>query len=216
MKDEGIGIAGWLMADLVLVLAVIFLVLTPGIDAPPPEAEDLTTPTVTPTPTETATPPVGSCLAETDFRFSQIVIEGLSLGSVTWEQIANSPVRKDLDKSQEAAPTSVASLPPTPTALDYLMQRQKDGYRIALVETFAHARGSLEDIKLASEVNDAFFDELDSRSDRPTREIFLMPDEAREKWSADYLNRLTFEPGSARINLYFVRPPDEDCAATTG
>lgn len=33
MKDEHIGIAGWLLADLVLILAVIFLAMVPGQDA---------------------------------------------------------------------------------------------------------------------------------------------------------------------------------------
>lgn len=37
MNDEGIGIAGWLLADLTLVLALIFLALVPGrATAPPP------------------------------------------------------------------------------------------------------------------------------------------------------------------------------------
>ena len=30
MNDEGIGIAGWLLADLVLVLAIVFLAFTPA------------------------------------------------------------------------------------------------------------------------------------------------------------------------------------------
>ena len=33
MNDESIAIAGWLLADLVLVLALLFLALTPGRDA---------------------------------------------------------------------------------------------------------------------------------------------------------------------------------------
>ena len=36
MNDEGIGIAGWLLADLTLVLALIFLALVPGRAAAPP------------------------------------------------------------------------------------------------------------------------------------------------------------------------------------
>ena len=36
MNDEGIGIAGWLLADLTLVLALIFLALVPGRAASPP------------------------------------------------------------------------------------------------------------------------------------------------------------------------------------
>ena len=42
MNDEGIGIAGWLLADLTLVLALIFLALVPGrAAAPPPVIADI-------------------------------------------------------------------------------------------------------------------------------------------------------------------------------
>lgn len=55
MNDEGVGIAGWLLADLALVLAIVFLAFTPAALSSDPEPLD---PTPTPTAEPTVAPPV--------------------------------------------------------------------------------------------------------------------------------------------------------------
>ena len=53
MNDEGVGIAGWLLADLVLVLAIVFLALTPAALSGDSDIVE-----ATPTPEPTVAPPV--------------------------------------------------------------------------------------------------------------------------------------------------------------
>ena len=55
MNDEGVGIAGWLLADLVLVLAIVFLAFTPAAQSDEP-GEGEAAATATPTPTPVAPP----------------------------------------------------------------------------------------------------------------------------------------------------------------
>ncbi|MCY4509048.1 MAG: hypothetical protein OXG35_19135 [Acidobacteria bacterium] len=54
MNDEGIGIAGWLLADLVLVLAIVFLAFTPAAGSDEPDEAELPV-TAEATPTAKAT-----------------------------------------------------------------------------------------------------------------------------------------------------------------
>ena len=53
MNDEGVGIAGWLLADLALVLAIVFLAFTPAA-----LSDDLDIVEATPTPEPTVAAPV--------------------------------------------------------------------------------------------------------------------------------------------------------------
>lgn len=224
MDDEGIGIAGWLFADLMLVLALVFVAVGRGDDeaeavapTPTPVATATATPTPAPTPTPTATPTptptlaptataTPSCLYESDFRFDQIVLRDVTRGNVTGEQILNGYVRENLEKSQEGSTTWTPS-ESSSRALSFLRERQREGFRIALVETYSRDRSGVRgaDVALSEEVNDALFDTLEDRyftdDDRES---------VRDNRTGAYLWR-AFAPGEVRINLFFVKPPDEDC-----
>ena len=302
MNDEGVGIAGWLLADLVLVLAIVFLAFTPAA-----LSDDSAKPT--PTPEPTVAPPVidrigcekddqedGSiavlCEPElsggdvgtyrweaergwarrwtggdsfsasfggagavdltvtnaggehsaafpvlpppvrspegsevlTDFRFDQIVLEGMAINKVTWERtekiegIAESQtIRQDLKKGQEDVkksewcPQESESGCPTmdTTVRDFLQDKYDMGLRIALVETFAHAPTDGGHVKLARAVNDAFFEGITAKPEdggMGMEDLFIACQSAREDWFADYLDRVALGEGEVRINVFFVTP----------
>ena len=223
MDDEGIGIAGWLFADLMLVLALVFVAVGRGDDeaeavAPTPVATATATPTPsptlapTPTPTPTATPtptptPTPSCLYESNFRFDQIVLRDVTRGNVKGPLILSGYVREDLEKTEEGivwTPSESSS-----RALPFLRERQRDGFRIALVETFSRERQGAH-VALSREVNSVLFATLASAfpSSIP---IFTDPESVQRDRTGAYLWVTNFEPGEVRINLFFVKPPDEDC-----
>lgn len=292
MNDEGIGIAGWLLADLTLVLALIFLALVPGREAatgspPPPTeppaiadigcrqdggaapvvtceprvegerplryewevergaargglaAESLTaefagagwvrlvvaneggksqprTYPVLPEPAATPTPePAPSeLLYRAEFRFDQLVLSGIAGDRIASGAIPGARVRERLRKEQEdtrsaeIAERGWSEL----TAEELLRQRQADGYRIALIETFSHSAAADAHIALSRSVNEAFFAHLRERERPPDRCIFLNgPAAVRDDWTAAYLDRTELDVGSSRINLYFVWAPEADC-----
>ena len=296
MNDEGIGIAGWLLADLTLVLALIFLALVPGraaTEAPPPaeppviadigcrqdggaapvvtceprvvgerplryewevergvapgglDAETLTAefagagairlvvaneggksqprtypvlPAPTPAPTPEPTP--SELLYRAEFRFDQLVLSGIEGDRVAADDIADARVRERLRKEHEDTRSSEIG-EKTPEdggwskqkAENLLRQRQDEGYRIALIETFSHSEVTDAHIALSRNVNKAFFAYLqEEREHPPDRCIFLNgPDDVREKWTAAYLDRIALDARSSRINLYFVWAPDAGC-----
>ena len=299
MNDEGIGIAGWLLADLTLVLALIFLAVVPGRAATPPaaapppviadigcsHAAEAATPLVicepsvegeeplafaweveggdpegaldapaltagfggagwvklvvrnaggetdetypvippppAPEPTPEPTPEAG--LLRADFRFDQLVLSGIGSGPVSRGDIANARVREKLRKEQEDTPSG--SIPGGEWATsrgaelrgaDVLRRRQREGYRIALIETFSHAAGGDlsggdPHIRLSEAVNEAFFGYLRSNDGPPDRCIFLS-DAVSSDWTANYRDRTNLASGSSRINLYFVWAPGAPCA----
>ena len=292
MNDEGIGIAGWLLADLTLVLALIFLALVPGreaaTEAPPPPAEppaiaDIgcrqdggAAPVVTceprvegerllryewevergvarggldaetlkaefagagsitlvvaneggksqprtypvlpaPTPAPTPEPTPSELLYRAEFRFDQLVLSDIAGDRVAAGVIADARVRERLRKEQED--TRSAEIPEGGwselTAEELLRQRQTDGYRIALIETFSHSVVADAHIALSRSVNEAFFAYLQERGRPPDRCIFLNgPAAVRDDWTAAYLDRTDLDAGSSRINLYFVWAPDAGC-----
>ena len=107
MNDEGIGIAGWLMADLVLVLALVFLALTPG------RAADATSPPEA-TPIANATPVAAPVVRDIGCRSGESPdgwfdvsctpdIGGGGASSYTWEAEGGS------SRSSNDAPTFDAS-----------------------------------------------------------------------------------------------------------
>ena len=239
MDDEGLGIAGWLFADLVLVLALVFVAVSWGDDeadavapvatptpiptpTPPPTPAPTPTPTLTPAPTPAPTPsptptaaptptPAPSCRYESDFRFDQIVLRGVTRDTVTGALIfGRGNVLENREKSQEGIdlrPFDWSPADPPNSVLPFLWRRQGDGFRIALVETYSHARvGSHVD--LSQKVNEALFEELASHfSEFP---ILTGPNVPESRTGA-YQWISTFSPGEVRINLFFVKPPDEDC-----
>lgn len=237
MDDEGLGIAGWLFADLVLVLALVFVAVSWADDeadaiepvaattpTPTPTPSPTPTPTPTPAPTATATPmptpeptptptptPEPSCRYESDFRFDQIVLRGVTRASVTGSVIFETGnVREDLSKSEEfddLRPHDWDSANPPNRVLPFLWERQTSGFRIALVETFSHDRDGAH-IELSEKVNKALFEGLEERF--ATAGILAAAD-VPETSTGDYLATRTFERGEVRINLFFVKPPDEDC-----
>jgi hypothetical protein len=278
MNDEGVGLAGWLMADLVLVLAFIFLAMVPGREALVGEAlvgealvvEAPSIIAIDCTPTEPAvtelvmcsprvkgekpftyswtvsghgtpiserdessfkakfsavgaitlvasnekggaSPPFTlvvdplECTLITDFHFDQIVLTNIALGKVSWTDISTGRVSIDLSKDQEDENLNQRSELnwSDHKVSEYLRRQQKDGFQIALVETFAHSRIDDMHRPLAKQINEAFFTGLDTRTSLPNVEIFVDPEEALGKWFAAYRDE-SFPPGTARINLYFV------------
>ena len=285
MNDEGVGIAGWLLADLALVLAIVFLAFTPAAVS---NESELAEAMPTPTPEPTVAPPLildigceevdqgapsiavrcepqlgggavgtyrweadgGRALSYdasdffsasfggagavrltiknvggehsaafpvlpppvpvpagsevlTDFRFDQIVLLDVRLGSVGWDDIKAGAVRENLIKRQEDDPRSNAwSL--RSDVEGFLEAKRDQGLRIALVETFAHERSDRQlDVALAREINDAFFEGLVAAG---MGDIFMDCESPRQNWFADYLNRANLARGEVRINVFFVRP----------
>ncbi len=191
---------------------------------PPPTPTPTTT--TTPMPTPTATPTLAATPApteapdcsqvRTDFRFAQIVLTDAALDTVDWEDIAQGRVRENLIKSKEDDPAGEID---DGEWLDtggetFLRRKHGEGFRIALVETFSHAPGEPQagggdpHIRLSGQVNDVFVDGLN----RLGIDIFVDREAARENWFADYRDRSALRSGEVRINLYFVKPfDDEDC-----
>lgn len=204
MEDEGVGISGWLLADLVLVLAVVFLAMVPG---GPPALDSETTPTPTatraPTPAPTATPtPI--CRPEADFSFDQIVVSNVSSGSsVTATDIFAGQVRRQLTKDQETA--EITDTLAGETVQEYLSNRQGAGFRIALVEAWGRGETVDNGVRLAERLVDALVAGLLDRDKSPNAEIFLRDPDRRTEWSASYGFTAQHAKNTGRINLYFVR-----------
>ena len=278
MKDEGLGFAGWLLADLVLVLAIIFLAIVPG----DPEAKPFVAPTWSeiseeisrsdlwrdthfsggfaadgyPAPSFKVVdgslppgihldeahgllhgrperegsfefvvrasnqagaadlpfdlrvrPPLDECRPTASFRFSQIVVPYAQ--NASWQVLFAGRVRQELTKADELAQVSPQELANMPVAVDFLRQRQADGYQIALVETFGGNPG----VPLASAVNNELAEALRVQfPDSPTGVAFLLdPDAPRQQWSADYLATTALAAGEARINIYFMKALPVEC-----
>lgn len=215
MNDEGLGLAGWLLADLVLALAVVFLAIVPG-HAEPAAHDTSKSSSATPTPSVgTKSVHTGVCLPQTDFEFDQIDVRGVVPGRVTWAQIAESPVLTGLTKGQELLPIDNAAVVhkrSSLTAEQYLRQRESEGYRIALLETFGWSAPRPLSTDIAHSVNESFLKYLSARTSAPDGLIFLKPAAESETWVADYLST-TIKQGSARMDLYFVKALPGDCAS---
>lgn len=220
MNDEGIGIAGWLLADLTLVLALIFLALVPGrpaAQATPEQAAPTPTPTATASPTPTPTPTPEAAPSEqtyqATFNFDQLVLSDIGGTEIEPDAITDAQVREQLRKEQEDTEDGDIDDWSNLTAKRLLLRRQTEGWRIALIETFSRsAVASVGDVELSRIVNKAFFAYLRERRMPPDRCIFLGgPDAVEENWTAAYLDRTHLAAGSSRINLYFVWEPDAAC-----
>ncbi len=220
MDDEGLGIAGWLFADLVLVLALVFIavnwlddeedIIEPAAAAtetptptptPTPTTTPSPTPTPTPPPTPTATPTqTKACDSASDFSFDQIVLKGMTRGSVDGDLIINTGrVRTSVNKSKEFVVLDEGNLEDVHTAT-FLKLRYARGFRIALVETYSNS-GDGAHIALFDALEDVILGG-DGILAYPT-----VPDDR----TGAYLALNTFDVGEVRINLFFVKPPDEDC-----
>ena len=217
MNDEGIGIAGWLLADLTLVLALIFLALVPGRgpETEPEPAAPTPTPTATASPTPTPTPDAAPAeqTYQATFNFDQIVLSDIGGARIEPDAIADARVREQLRKEQEDTEDGVIEDWSNLTAQRLLHRRQTEGWRIALIETFSHsAVASVGNVELSRIVNKAFFAYLRERRTPPDRCIFLgTPDAVEDNWTAAYLDLTHLDAGSSRINLYFVWEPDAAC-----
>lgn len=221
MNDEGIGIAGWLLADLTLVLALIFLALVPGRAAEPEAPMPTPTPTVTASPTPTPTPEAlpDPGLPQADFGFDQLVLSGIGGDHSTdalAPAIAGAGVRPGLSKSDEDEEN-----PDTEgTGEAWLRQKQEQCWRIALVETFSRPLDTgtsrfLAGVELSKAVNEALFAWLGESEDGPPPNggIFYGGAGAvqEEKTAAYYdsFGNLGADRREARINLFFVK--DQAC-----
>ena len=222
MNDEGIGIAGWLLADLTLVLALIFLGSAAGRAAEPEASMPTPTPTVTASPTPTPTPEAlpDPGLPQADFGFDQLVLSGIGGDHSTdalAPAIAGAGVRPGLSKSDEDKKD-----PETEgTAEEWLRQKQDECWRIALVETFSRPLDADGDgrvqagLDLSRAVNEALFAWLGASEDGPPPNAGIFYGGAtavqEEKTAAYYdsfKDRGAYER-EARINLFFVK--DQAC-----
>ncbi len=144
---------------------------------------------------------------QTDFRFAQIVLTGAALGAVDWDEIANSQVREDVIKSAELDKIGDGDWSDS-RAEAFLREKLAEGLRIALVETFAHEPDG-NHVDLARHVNDAFSEGLRRAGIDILRDA---PAEGRWEWFGDYLAPKALVSQEVRLNLYFVKPfDDEDC-----
>ena len=144
-----------------------------------------------------------ACLYEVDFLFDQIVLRDVTRGSVTGALILRGSVREGLEKSEEG----IAWTPSNSSrrALAFLQERQRDGFRIALVETYSRDKQGAH-VSLSQEVNATLFATL--------ADHYFTDDDrggVRDNRTGAYLWTYPFEPGEVRINLFFVKPPGEDC-----
>ena len=92
---------------------------------------------------------------------------------------------------------------PPNRVLPFLWKRYRDGFRIALVETYSRDRASAH-IALSEEINDTLFSTLN-------KQYFTNLQTVRDSRTGTYLWTSTFALGEVRINLFFVKPPEEDC-----
>ena len=158
-------------------------------------------------PRSTVAVPSPECSAvQTDFRFAQIVLTGARLGAVSWDEIAAARVRVDVVKSAELAEIGADEWSDS-EAEPFLREKLGEGLRIALVETFSHERGGSH-VSLSEEANRVFFDGL--REDK--LEILRDPAPSAELWNwfGDYRAPSSLDSGEVRLNLYFVKPFDDD------
>lgn len=116
-------------------------------------------------------------------------------------------VREGLTKEEELGEYDWPPLDQFNPVRPFLKRRYQDGFRIALVETFSHERGGSH-IELSKEVNAALFAALDERF--PAYSILAAPNVSDTSTGA-YLATSALSGGEVRINLFFVKPPDEDC-----
>ena len=140
------------------------------------------------------------------FEFDQIVVPNAQ--GADWRQLLTGRVRQGLTKADELAPVAAQELIDMPDAMEFLIARRANGYQVALVETF----GGSPNTALAGAVNDELAVALRAEFlDSPSDVAFLLhPDAPRRQWSADYLAN-SIPPGSARINLYFVKALPVEC-----
>lgn len=200
MNDDGLSLSGWLFADMVLVLALVFLAIVPGAKPVPHP------PTVIPTVVDG-----GRCVPQSNFQFDQIVVGDVRIGQVTWERIAAGRVRLSLTKAEESGELAANAEYSPLSAGRYLAQRQSDGYRIALTETFGWVSADSRSTDLAKQVNAELRRGIEAgREPGLSRAVFLRPDDPPERWSINYLDG-TINPNSARINVFLVRDLPEDC-----
>lgn len=173
MDDEGIGIAGWLFADLMLVLALVFVVVGRGDDEAEAVAPTVTptvtatatatptaTPTPTPTPTPTATPtatptptptptatptPVNECVsqADPDIAFDQIIVNSPN-NVASWKNIIDGEIRTGVTVAEMDKSYERSEIDGR-SVLDYLQDKQVAGFRIAVIQTFSWT-GILRDV----------------------------------------------------------------------
>jgi len=151
-------------------------------------------------------PPENQCRPEASFEFDQIVVPNAQ--GADWRQLLTGRVRQGLTKADELAPVAAQELIDMPDAMEFLIARRANGYQVALVETF----GGSPNTALAGAVNDELAVALRAEFlDSPSDVAFLLhPDAPRRQWSADYLAN-SIPPGSARINLYFVKALPVEC-----
>ena len=231
MNDEGIGIAGWLLADLTLVLALIFLALVPGRAAEPETPMPTPTPTVTASPTPTPTPEAlpDPGLPQADFGFDQLVLSGIGsdhTADALAPAIAGAGVRPGLSKSDEDAKSpgtegTAGEWLWEGTAREWLRQKQEECWRIALVETFSRPLDAESDgrvqasLDLSKKVNEALFAWLGESEDGPPPNggiFYGGADAVQEEKTAAYFSSFgdrTADRREARINLFFVK--DQAC-----
>ena len=127
----------------------------------------------------------------------------MTRGSVTGSLILRGYVREGLEKSQEGIGWTPSDS--SRRALLFLRERQQDGFRIALVETYSRDRQGAH-VRLSQEVNAALFATL--------ADHYFTDDDregVRDNRTGAYLWTFPFEPGEVRINLFFVKPPGEGC-----
>jgi len=163
-------------------------------------------------------PEVGplDCATRADFRFDQLLVRGISDKSarvanpVTSSQIANAEVSIELTKGQETNDfVSFRHEGGNPlTALEHLLKRERNGFQLALVETFGYLLGDEEmSTHRAIAVNKAFLTWVRASApapEAPPENLFLnQRNVPNEDWVANYVSK-QIDAGTARINLYFV------------
>lgn len=142
------------------------------------------------------------------FRFDQIVFCGAIRHQVDWKQISTGRVRENVSKDEELSGEWCGS--GDGGALTFLRRKQKEGYRIAMVETFSNLNRTLN-TELSDEVNGEFYTGLAMALDADVGDIFVECN-PRERWFARYASTNSLDPGEVRINIFFVRRnADEDC-----
>jgi len=134
------------------------------------------------------------------------VVNDVRIGQVTWDQIAAGRIREGLTKAAETEDPEVLSFASSTSVTNYLEQKKKDGFLIALVETFGWVPKDSWDAQLARDVNDKFLDKI-NRSEKlgPT---FFLDKSTDSNMTASYLSS-RIDTNTARINIFFVRRSSE-------